>query len=49
MYCPCDEANWRASVLDGLHARMGWRPGQGPLGHRVHELFLPVEAAAGGF
>ena len=49
VYCPRDEADWRASVLDGLHARMGWHPGQGPLGYRVHELFLPVEAAPSRF
>jgi hypothetical protein len=42
MVCPRDEAHWRDSVLDDLHARMGWHPGTGPLGDRVHEIFLPV-------
>jgi len=47
VYCPKDEADWRVRALDAIHARMGWRPGQGPLGDRVHELFLPVASEDG--
>lgn len=42
--CPRDEAEWWSLVLDDLHARMGWRPGSGELGGRVHEMFLSVDA-----
>jgi hypothetical protein len=42
--CPRDEAEWRGLVLDELHARMGWHPGCGELGDRVHEMFLSVDA-----
>ena len=44
--CPGDEAEWRTLVLDDLHERMRIQPGQGPLGDRVHELFLPVSPRA---
>lgn len=42
--CPRDEGEWRALVLDDLHDRMGWHLGEGPLGGRVHEMFLSVDA-----
>jgi hypothetical protein len=45
VHCPRSEAEWRAQVLDDLHAHMGWHHGRGPLGYRVHELFLPVAGA----
>ena len=34
-------------ALDAVHARLGWHPGLGPLGDRVHELFLPVAKRVG--
>jgi hypothetical protein len=42
--CPPDAAGWQAT-LDEMHRHVGWAPGQGALGARVHELFLSVDAA----
>jgi hypothetical protein len=40
--CATSETEWREAALDDFHARMGWHLEKGPLGDRVHELFLPV-------
>ena len=42
--CPPGADGWRAT-LDSMHRHVGWRPGQGALGARVHEACLPVNAA----
>jgi hypothetical protein len=42
--CPPDAAGWR-TTLDAMHRHVGWAPGQGALGARVHEVFLTVDAA----
>ncbi len=43
--CPPDADGWR-TALDAMHGHVGWAPGQGPLGSRVHEVFLPMDAAS---
>ena len=43
--CPPDADGWR-TALDAMHGHVGWAPGQGPLGSRVHEVFLPVDASS---
>lgn len=42
--CPPDAAGWR-TTLDAMHQHVGWAPGQGTLGARIHEVFIPVDAA----